>query len=85
MSISLVRDVLFWCLVIHFGLLVFWSLFTLLARSWIDALWSRLFRLTSEQLDALNFGGILLYKLLILVFVAVPYVALWIVGVPASP
>jgi hypothetical protein len=48
-------------------------------HQWIYHLWGKWFRLTAEQFDAINFAGIALYKLGILLFNLVPYVALRIV------
>lgn len=80
MSIDVVRNALLWCTVINYALLVVWFLLTALPHEWLHRLWGRWFRLTAEQFDAINFTGIVLYKLGILLFNLVPYVALRIVG-----
>jgi hypothetical protein len=79
MDIELVRKVLLWCTVINYGFLIFWVLLYMLARTWLHRLWGFWFRLTSEQFDALNFGGMMIYKLGIILFNLVPYVVLVIV------
>jgi hypothetical protein len=43
-------------------------------------IWGRWFRLTGEQFDTINFGGIILYELGILLFNLVPLAALYIAG-----
>ena len=40
----------------------------------------RWFRLSAEQIDAINYGGLLLFKLGIFLFNLVPYIALRIVA-----
>jgi hypothetical protein len=80
MSIDIVRNVFLWCTVINYVLLVVWFLLYVLPHEPLYRLWGRWFHLTAEQFDAINFGGIALYKLGILLFNLVPYVALRIVG-----
>jgi len=80
MNIEAVRNALLWCTVINVAMLVVWSLLWALPHEWIYRLTSRRFRLTAEQFDAINFAGIVLYKLGILFFNLAPYVALRIVG-----
>jgi hypothetical protein len=80
MSIDVVRDFFLWCAVINYVLLVVWFLILVSPHHWLYQLWGRWFRMTAEQFDAINFAGIVLYKLGILFFNLVPYVALRIVG-----
>jgi len=80
MSIDIVRNVFLWCTVINYVLLVVWFLLYVLPHESLYRLWGRWFHLTAEQFDAINFAGIALYKLGILLFNLVPYVALRIVG-----
>ena len=73
-------ELLLWCTVINFGLLGLWGLLFLLPHEWIYKMAGRVFRLSPEQLDALSVAGMLLYKVGILLFNLVPYLALRIVG-----
>jgi hypothetical protein len=79
MNVETARSALLWCGVINYGLLLFWVLLFLLARDWLCRL-GRWFRLSAEQFDAMQYGGMVLYKLGILLFNLVPYTALRIVG-----
>lgn len=79
MDIEVVRKTLLCCAIINYALLTFWVVLYLLARTWLHRLWGFWFRLTSEQFDALNFAGMMLYKLGIILFNLVPFVALVIV------
>ena len=79
MEIELARSALCWCTVINYGLLMVWVLLYALPHAWLYRLWGRGFRLTTEQFDAINFAGMALYKVGILLFNLVPYVALEIV------
>jgi hypothetical protein len=80
MSLAVARSTLLWCTLINYGLLIVWMLLMAAPREGLYRLWGRWFPLSAEQFDAINFGGIVLYKLLILVFNLVPYIALLIVG-----
>jgi len=80
MSIDVVRNALLWCTVINYVLLMVWFLLFVLAHQWFYRLCARWFRLTAEQFDTINFAGIAFYKLSILLFNLVPYIALRIVA-----
>ena len=80
MSVDIVRNFLLWCTVINYVLLVIWFLLYVLPHEWLYRIWGRWFRLTAEQFDAVNFAGIAFYKLGILLFNLVPYLALRISG-----
>jgi hypothetical protein len=79
MSIAIVHEVLLWCTVLNYGVLLVWFLFFLLAHDWLYRLHGRWFQLPREQFDALHYGGMALYKIGILLFNLVPYIALRIV------
>ena len=50
------------------------------AREWLQRIWSKGFSLPVEQFDAINFAGIVLYKTGIIQFNLTPYIALRIAG-----
>ena len=80
MSIAMAQDVLLWCAVINYGVLVVWFLCFLLAHDWMYGLHSRWFHLSVNQFDALHYAGMSLFKIGILLLNLVPYIALRIVG-----
>jgi hypothetical protein len=80
MSIKATRHALLWCLVINYGLLVVWFLLFVLLHESLHRYWGRWFSLSAEQFDFLNFAGMMLLKIFILVFNLVPYVALRMIG-----
>src|SRR5262249_52713238 len=73
-------EVLLWCAVINYGLLLVWVALFVLPHGWMYRLWGRWFRLSAEQFDLVNFAGIVLYKSAVLLFNLVPYIALRIAG-----
>lgn len=80
LNIRTTRTALLWCSIINYGLLVLWFLLFISMHDWLIRSWSKWFRLSPEQFDFLNFGGMLLLKLFILVFNFIPFIALLIVG-----
>ena len=80
MDIELIRDVLLWCSVINFSVLLLWGLLFIYAHEWMYRLHGRWFRLSVEQFDAIHYAGMALYKIGIILFNLVPYIALHIVA-----
>jgi hypothetical protein len=79
MNVETVRSTLLWCTVINYGLLLLWALLFLFAHDGLYRLHRRS-RLSPQHFDAIQYGGIVLYKLGILLFNLVPYIALRIVS-----
>ena len=80
MNIEITRDVLLWCAVINYGVLLVWFLFFVLAHDWMHRLHGHWFRLADEQFDAIHYAGMAIYKLGIILFNLVPFIALHIVA-----
>jgi hypothetical protein len=79
MSVEMLRAALLWCTVINYAMLLLWAALVLLAPGFVR--WhGRWFGMSPEQFNAVNYGGMLLYKLGILLFNLVPYIALRIVA-----
>ena len=77
MNVETAKEFLLWCAIINYGLVLAWFLPIAFARERLYRLW---FRLSAEQFDALSFIGIAVYKVGILLFNVVPYIALVIAG-----
>jgi len=80
MSMETVRDALLCCTVINYGVLLAWFATYAVAREQMQRLWGRWFYLSPDQFDAFSFLGMAIYKVGVLLFNLVPYVALHIVG-----
>jgi hypothetical protein len=80
MDLHVVRDVLLWCTVINYGVLLCWLLVFILAHDWMLQLHCRWFRMPVEQFDTIHYAAMAIYKLGILLLNLVPYVALLIVA-----
>ena len=69
-----------WCTVINYGVLLVWFLFFILVHYSMHRLLGRWFHLSVEQFDAIHYAGMTVFKLGIILFNLVPYIALRIVG-----
>ena len=61
------------------GVLLAWFIAFSLAHDWMRRLHGRWFRLSDERFDAIHYAGMTIYKIGILLFNLMPYVALRIV------
>lgn len=80
MSLITIRSALLWCSIINYGLLIVWFLVFVAAHDWLYRLHAKWFRVSVEQFDAMNYGGMMLFKIGVALINVVPLVALWIVG-----
>ncbi|MDO9116524.1 MAG: hypothetical protein Q7U39_01085 [Nitrospira sp.] len=80
MTLNTLREMLLWCAVINYGLLLGWFLLFTVAHDWLYRCHGRWFRLSSEQFDVIHYAGMALYKIGILAVNLVPYVALRLGG-----
>jgi hypothetical protein len=79
MSLEQLRDFLLWCAIINYGFLLFWVFIALFARDWMYGLVKAWFGVSPAQVDIVNYAGIATYKLAILIFNVVPYIALLLI------
>ncbi len=80
MTLEILREVLGWCTVINLGLLLWWFGFFALAHNLVYRLHTRWFTLSEERFDAIHYAGMAFFKLCVIVFNLVPYLALRIAG-----
>lgn len=80
MNVTLVSEFLLWCLVINYIILLWWFAAFVFAHGWMFRLHSRWFRLSEERFDSIHYTGMAIYKIGILLFNLVPYIALCIVA-----
>ena len=80
MDLHVVRDVLLWCTVINYGVLLCWFLVFIFAHDWMLRLHSRWFRMPLEQFDRIHYVAMAIYKMGIILLNLVPYVALLVVA-----
>jgi hypothetical protein len=79
MNVETLRAALLCCGIINYAILLLWAALVFLAPGLLR--WfARLFRMSAEQFDALQYALMTLYKLGIILFNLVPYIALRIVA-----
>lgn len=77
MTPELVEKALFWCTLFNVALLLLGSIVCRVARDRVHKI-SSWFRLSAEQFDSLWFTGLIHYKIGILLFNLVPFIALFL-------
>jgi hypothetical protein len=80
MSIEALRHFLAWCTVINYIILIVWCLAIVFARVPISRLQGRFFDLPVDKFNSINYLGISFYKIGIMLFNLVPYLALRIMA-----
>lgn len=80
MNVEIAKRFLLWSLVINYGVLVVWFVAFWFVHDWLFRLHGRWFYLSHERFDAAHYMGMAVYKIGILLFNLVPYIALVIVG-----
>lgn len=80
MTLEVIRSTLAWCTVINFGVLMLWFLFFSLAHDWTYRFHSKWYNISIDKFDTIHYSGIAFFKILVLMFNLVPYLALRIVG-----
>ena len=76
MTLATFKIVLLWCLAFNYGVLLLWLLLLAFAYDAFYRVNDRLFHVTPERYAELNYGGIAAYKILIIFFNLVPYIAI---------
>ena len=79
MTIEVIRDVLAWSTVINYALLMVWFLFFCLAHEWVYRFHGKWFKLSVETFDAIHYASMAFFKLCIVLFNLVPYLAIRVV------
>ena len=80
MDIQTLTTFFMWCTILNVALLVLSSLFCICARDWAYRIHSKLFSISRETFNVMMYSFIALYKLLVIVFSLIPYIALLIIG-----
>jgi hypothetical protein len=80
MTIEAVRSFFMWCTIINVAIMLVSVAFLTLARDWVYAMNNRMFGISRPTFDVVAYSFLGLYKILIIVFCVVPFVALLIVG-----
>ena len=79
MTIETVRNALMWCTIINYGILILWVILCFLPNEWFYRLCARWYKVTEQQFHGINLLALAFYKLGIILFSLVPWIALTIV------
>jgi hypothetical protein len=79
MTTSEVTKILGWCIVLNFALLLWWVLWMILAHEWVYQLQSLVVDISIQQMNVIHYGAMAFYKILIIVFNVIPYLAMKVV------
>ena len=80
MDIATVRAFFMWCTILNGGLLILSFLICTFARDWVYRMHSKWYPIPRDAFNVVIYSFIGLFKIFILMFNLVPYVALVIVG-----
>lgn len=79
MTVEQIAAVLAWCTLINLGLLIWWVLFVLFAHDFTYRMHTRWFKISHEDFDAIHYRLMGVFKMGVILFNLVPYLALRIV------
>ncbi|MBU3006072.1 DUF6868 family protein [Paraglaciecola arctica] len=68
-----------WCTLLNYSVLIIWFFIFKLGHDWLHLLHGKWFDLNEQQFDLINYCGMGLFKLLILVFNLAPWIALQLI------
>ncbi|MGE8683139.1 MAG: DUF6868 family protein [Acinetobacter sp.] len=76
MNMMQLSDFLLYSLLINYGILIIWFVVFVFAKDWMKRLHGQWFKLSDQQFDAVHYGGMAVYKIGVLLFNLVPFIAL---------
>ena len=80
MDIATVRAFFMWCTILNGGLLILSFLFCTFAGDWVYRMHSKWYPISRDAFNVVIYSFIGLFKIFVLMFNLVPYVALVIAG-----
>ncbi len=79
MNIELLKECFMWMTVINLGIFILSAVLSMLLKDLIVRMHGRMFGISPEALKAILYGYLGLYKVVFIVFVLVPWLALLII------
>ncbi len=80
MTLEEIRAFFGWMTLINMGLMFYWLLMMVFAKSFVRRVHTKWFSLSEEKFDEIHYRAMAQYKLGIFLFNLVPYLALRIIG-----
>ncbi len=78
MTIEMWREMLLWCTLLNVAVLIFWFFLYVFGRRFVRSVHGRWFAIPPEQIDAVQYLLMGIYRLAIIVFCLMPLIALHI-------
>ena len=85
MNITILRSFFKWCTIINGGLLILWSMLIRFAGHWVFGVHSSWIPITEDAYHVAIYMLIGLFKIIVIAFNLVPYIALVMVGRNQAP
>jgi hypothetical protein len=80
MTVNELKEFLLWSTAINYGVLFLWFGVFVFAHDWLYRMHSRWFKLSVETFDALNYVGVSIYKIGVVLLNLVPLIVLYIIS-----
>lgn len=80
MTMDELKDFLLWNTVINYCILLIWFTAFSVAHGFVYRMHTRWFQLSVQNFDAINYLGVAIYKIGIILFNVVPLLALWLLS-----
>jgi len=80
MTVNALKEFLLWSTAINYGVLFLWFGVFVFAHDWLYRLHTRWFKLSVETFDALNYVGVSIYKIGVVLLNLVPLIVLYIIS-----
>jgi hypothetical protein len=80
MDIAIIKAFFMWCTIINGALMIFTFLICIFAREWAYSMHSKWFPISREAFNVAIYCFLGLYKMFVIVFNLVPFIALAIIG-----
>ncbi|MGD9110683.1 MAG: hypothetical protein PVG93_07045 [Phycisphaerales bacterium] len=80
MDVTTLKDFFLWCTIINFAILILSFLMCICLKDWIYSIHSKMFSISRDAFNVGIWSFIAVYKMFVIVFNLVPFIALAIVG-----
>ena len=80
MTVNELKEFLLWSTAINYGVLFLWFGVFVFAHDWLYRLHTRWFKLSVETFDALNYVGVSIYKIGVVLLNLVPLIVLYVIS-----
>ncbi len=78
MNMALLKEFFMWCTIINLGIFMWSAVMCMAAKGFIYRVHGKMFGLSQDTVNAMLYGFLGFYKIVFIVFVLVPWIALTI-------